>query len=145
MRTSSARSESPQTVLRKLRTFLDEAMAEAGRTPPICARIRATRDALKDAQTTTERRSFFSQEKVAQRVGVSLKAYRAWEKDREPNYERRRAIARALELDEDYFEQPAPDLVGLEARYSELVELFRSVDGRLGRLERQEPPTSHRS
>jgi transcriptional regulator with XRE-family HTH domain len=89
--------------------------------------------------------SEFSQEKVAARVGVTIKTYGAWERYREPNYERRRAIAEAMYLAPDYFEAPAPDLQGLEARYSELVALVRSVDDRLERLEDRERRAESRS
>lgn len=104
MSMSSTRTRSPQTNLRSLRKLLSECMADP---PPICAWIRTTRVELRDkarAEGGQEAASYFSQEKVAQRVGVSLKAYRAFESFREPNYERRLAIARALGLKESYFE-----------------------------------------
>jgi transcriptional regulator with XRE-family HTH domain len=78
--------------------------------PPICAFIRETRERLKEeakAEGGLDAAHEFSQEAVARRVGpkgLSLKAYRAYEKDREPGFARRREIAVALGLKEDYFE-----------------------------------------
>jgi transcriptional regulator with XRE-family HTH domain len=76
--------------------------------PPICERIRELRDERFERDKEDARRerrpNRFSQEAMAHRVGVSLKAYRAYEETREPDYGRRRAIALALELPEDYFE-----------------------------------------
>jgi transcriptional regulator with XRE-family HTH domain len=96
--------------LRKVRTLLAECME--GPPPPICARIRETRERLKqEAQEQGGRGAAteYSQEQVAHRVGVSLKAYRAYETSREPNYQRRQAIARALGLSDDYFETERPE------------------------------------
>lgn len=80
----------------------------ASPTPPICARIRELRlerfEQDKEAQRREQRANRFSQEAIAQRVGVTLKAYRAYEEYREPDYERRQAIAAALDLPTDYFE-----------------------------------------
>lgn len=139
--TSSTRTESPQTIVRKLRTFLDEQMAEAALIPPICGRIRATRDDLKDRYGNE-----YSQEKVAARTGVSLKAYRAYETFREPNYERRQAIARALNLDPDYFESGA-SLARVEEQYASLLDGLERVEDRLRSLEeeRQEHPDAPQS
>lgn len=104
--------------------------------PPICAWIRATRTELKEkaqAEGGQEAASFFSQEKVAARVGVSLKAYRFFEKTREPSYERRLAIARALGLKEDYFEADGEN----EERMREIVrEELAGLRGDVDRIER---------
>ena len=80
MSTSSTHTKEPQTEMRKVRTFLDDLMAGV-RTPPICRRIRELREERfeRDKQPARDgrRANQFSQEALAQRVGVSLKAYRA--------------------------------------------------------------------
>lgn len=80
------------------------------RRPPICKRISDLRKGLfardKGPAREERRSNNFSQEAVARQIGVSLKAYRAYELNREPDYERRQAIAQALELPSDYFEGP---------------------------------------
>lgn len=96
--------------------------------PPICRRIRATRERLKqeaEAEGGRAAASEFSQEKVAQRVGVSLKGYRAYERTREPGYARRRQIAAALGLDSEYFEGDVA--TGLEDLRAELAALRGEV------------------
>lgn len=130
MSTSSTRSESPQTSLRKLRRLLVECME--GSAPPICARIRETRERLKEDGKRRGGHAAakeFSQEQVAHRVGVSLKAYRAYESTREPGYERRRAIARALGLNEDHFETERPEEERLrQIVQEELVDVREAVE-----------------
>lgn len=130
MSTSSARTERPQTqarILRRLRRYMAEQFA-----PPVCARIRATRERLKQEALEAGGREAareFSQERVAQRVGLSLKAYRAYEAAREPQWARRREIARALGLDENYFEVGAEDqrVTRLAGEVEELRGLLERV------------------
>lgn len=95
-------------------------MERAGDTsrPAISQRIAATRKRLQEqwkADHANERPNRFSQEEVARRVGVSLGAYGAWERNREPDLERLRQIAKALDLDADYF-SPTGDLASATAR-----------------------------
>lgn len=134
MTTSSTRTPSPQTTARSLRKLLIGYMESP---PPICAWIRGTRDRLKEearidggATAATE----FSQEAVARRIGVTLKAYRAWETNREPNRARRRQIARALGLEEDYFEATRQDEDLLRAMVHEEVSELRAQMGRIEKL-----------
>lgn len=126
--TSSARTNAAATerrILLKLRAALAEQFA-----PPICARIKATRERLKhEAMEAGGREAAreFSQERVAQKLHLSLKAYRAYEKNREPHHQRRQDIARALGLDPDYFEVTVRDadserLSELERRAAEQAE-----------------------
>lgn len=147
MSMSSTRTASPQTKLRSLRKLLNECMTTP---PPICAWVRATRTELKDkakAEGGQEAASYFSQEKVAARVGVSLKAYRAFEDYREPSYERRLAIARALGLREDYFEvgEAGVEVAALQRRLAEEVDRLSGLNDRLeARLGEQELPRPER-
>jgi transcriptional regulator with XRE-family HTH domain len=109
--------------------------------PPICARIRETRERLRDeakAQGGPEAAKEFSQEQVAHRVGVSLKAYRAYEDFREPDYERRKAIAKALGFSEDYFEIHQPE----DARFRQIVQ--EELEGVRDAVERIEDLLSQR-
>ncbi len=107
----------------------------AGEPPAICRRIRRLRDSLKE-----QFGSDFSQESVARRVGISLKAYRAYESFREPRGERLKQIAVALGQDEDYFSRAD---VTEEVRQVVREEL-RAVLASLARLEAalsaEEPP-----
>lgn len=111
-----------ETSVRKLRTFLDELMVEAGeqgQVPAVSRRIRQTRERLHaewKADHPGERGNPFTQEKVAGRIGVTLGAYGSWERGRvEPDLARLRQIAVALYLDEDYF-SPGGDLATATAR-----------------------------
>jgi transcriptional regulator with XRE-family HTH domain len=118
-----------------------------GDPPPVCARIRETRERLKEeakAQGGATAAKEFSQEQVAHRVGVSLKAYRAFEDFREPSYDRRQAIAKALGFSEDYFEmsgQVEAAQARLEAKVDELGTLLAKLDARLAG---QAPPRRSR-
>lgn len=108
MSTSSTRTNSPQTNLRRLRRLLTDAMEAAEETPAICIRIRKRREELyerdKEIAVRERRKNEFSQERLAQKIGVSLKAYRSYEAFREPPREKRRRIAVALELPENFFD-----------------------------------------
>jgi transcriptional regulator with XRE-family HTH domain len=129
MDTVKAHTKTPQTNLRNLRKILTEAMASAS-TPPICARIRETRERLLDqakAEGGREAAAEFSQEAVARRVGVSLGAYRAYEFSREPDYERRQQIARALGFSEDYFEVSDGETKLLREALEQLADVRASV------------------
>lgn len=138
MSTSSTRTKEPQTEMRKLRTFIDDLMAGV-RTPPICRRIRELREERfeRDKQAAREERraNRFSQEAVAQRVGVSLKAYRAYEDTREPDYERRQQIALALDLPEDFFEGQVSSSQELRDLREELSEARGDLAAMGGRLD----------
>lgn len=136
MSTSSTRTKDPQTEMRKVRTFLDDLMAGV-RTPPICRRIRELREERfeldKQAAREERRANRFSQEAMAQRVGVSLKAYRAYEDTREPDYERRQAIAAALDLPDDFFENQISQSQELQDLRGELAEVRGLVEELLRR------------
>jgi DNA-binding XRE family transcriptional regulator len=136
MSTSSTRTKDPQTEMRKVRTFLDDLMAGV-RTPPICRRIRELREERfeldKQAAREERRANRFSQEAMAQRVGVSLKAYRAYEDTREPDYERRQAIAAALDLPDDFFENQVSQSQELQDLRGELAEVRGLVEELLRR------------
>jgi transcriptional regulator with XRE-family HTH domain len=122
--------------MRKVRTFLDDLMAGV-RTPPICRRIKELREQRfeldKQAARDERRANRFSQEAMAQRVGVSLKAYRAYEDSREPDYDRRRAIALALELPDDFFEGQISQSQELQDLRGELAEVRGLVEELLRR------------
>lgn len=64
--------------------------------PPLCRRIRDARVGI----------AGISQEEAARRLGLSLKAYRAYEVFREPKLRRLRQIAAGFGLDEDFFLRP---------------------------------------
>jgi transcriptional regulator with XRE-family HTH domain len=137
MSSQGIHSEAVETPTRKLRTFLSELMESAGeasKRPAICQRIHDTRDRLRkqwNADHPGERGNPFTQEAVARRVGpdgVTLGAYGAWERTREPELYRLRQIATALGLDEDYF-APSGDLASATARVeAEADRLARQND-----------------
>lgn len=139
MTTSNADSPTLETQTRKLRTFLTDVMAAAGDdTPAICKRIRQTRERLYQEWTAehgTKRGNPFTQEKVARRIvsaedpqGITVGAYGAFERFREPSLERLRQIAFAFNLDEDYF-LPSSDLASATARVdAEAVRLAEVGD-----------------
>jgi transcriptional regulator with XRE-family HTH domain len=135
MTTASTPTKSPQTKLRTLRRLLEETMTQAGQTPPICFRIRELRERLKDQQGGE-----YSQEKVAQRVGVSLKAYRAYEDFREPNADKRRRIALALGQPEDYFEPHEVTEQVREVVREELSDVLETLRRLEARQRDEEPP-----
>ena len=88
--------------LRRLRSLLAEQFV-----PPICKKIRGTRMRLRqEALDRGEKEAAreFTQERLAAKLHLTTKAYRAYETDREPGYLRRQEIARTLGLDPDYFE-----------------------------------------
>lgn len=129
-------SSAVETTTRKLRNFLDEMVGQAGEDearPAICQRIRDTRDHLFKqwkADHPRQRPNPFSQEEVARRVGVSLGGYGAWERTLEPDLQRLREIAVALELDEDYF-APTGNLATATARLEAEADRFAGLGDRL--------------
>lgn len=95
-----------------------ESAGESDGRPAICRRINDTRRRQQErwkADHPGERDNPYTQEAVARRVGVTLGAYGAWERSREPELFRLRQIATALGLDEDYF-SPTGDLASATAR-----------------------------
>jgi transcriptional regulator with XRE-family HTH domain len=68
-------------------------LMSAADAPVLCRRIRAARLGA----------AHISQEEAARRLGLSLKAYRAYELFREPSVRRLREIALAFGLDEEHF------------------------------------------
>src|SRR5919197_1149611 len=97
----------------------------AANAPPLCRRIRSAR--LSVAQ--------ISQEEAARRLGISLKAYRAYEVFREPSVRRLREIARAFGVDEEYFLASDGDEESSAFEQKVQAEL-REIKARLERLER---------
>jgi transcriptional regulator with XRE-family HTH domain len=110
-------------------------MAAAEETPPISRRIRETREHQFD-----ENGRKLSQEKVAQRLGLSLKAYRAYETFREPNAQRLRQIARALGQPDDYFAHSEITEEVRQVVREELSELVSALRRLEARLEGEAPP-----
>jgi transcriptional regulator with XRE-family HTH domain len=101
---------------------------EEATAPELCRRIRAERKRLKDewaAAHPGDRGNPYTQEAMAHKLELSLKAYRAYEADREPSRPRTREIARALDLPEDHFDQGSLD--ALRAEVSELRGLVELV------------------
>lgn len=122
-----------ETPASKMRTFLAELMEQASQRPAICERVRSTRLRLKEswaADHPGDRDNPFTQEEVARRVGVTLGAYSAWEKTREPDLARLRQIAAALALDEDYF-SPTGDLASATARVEAEADRLATVTDHL--------------
>lgn len=109
-------------------------------TPALCLHIRQTRERLQEqwkAEHPTERGNPFTQERVAQRVGAGLttKSYGDFERFREPDMQRLREIATALNLDQDYF-MPSGDLATATARVeAEADRLSRTTDAMESLLE----------
>ena len=100
-------------------------VTEPASQPAICRRIREVR----------ERSLGISQEEAARRLGISLKAYRAYETFREPKISRLRQIAAAFGLDETFFAgSPVPVPVPADDRDRQA----RRHEELLTRLERQE-------
>lgn len=148
MGTSSAGTRLTATdrrTLRKLRALLVEQFVS-----PVCKRIRETREQLrKEARERgdSKRARELTQEGIARAIHVTVKAYRAYEDSREPNYLRRRQISEALGLDPDFFEAYVPnreaeDLAALRGELAgmrgEIAGLQRSVD-QLRRAAGQDP------
>jgi transcriptional regulator with XRE-family HTH domain len=75
----------------------------------------------------------FTQEQVAQRIGITLSAYGRFERTREPNLARLRQIAVALGLDEDYF-LPSGDLTAATARVEAEADRLRRQGDELAQL-----------
>jgi transcriptional regulator with XRE-family HTH domain len=97
----------------------------AADAPALCRRIR-------DARLSV---AHISQEEAARRLGISLKAYRAYEVFREPSVRRLREIARAFGLDEEYFVASNGDR-GSAAFEQKVQAELREIKARLDRLER---------
>lgn len=97
----------------------------AADAPALCRRIRDAR--LKVAH--------ISQEEAARRLGISLKAYRAYEVFREPSLRRLREIARTFGLGEEYFLAANGD-PGSSAFEQKVQTELREIKARLERLER---------
>jgi transcriptional regulator with XRE-family HTH domain len=106
--------------------------------PLICARIQAERMRLRDTYMGPGGNPF-TQEAVARRVPTTLKTYRTWERNIEPDFKRLRQIAAALELPEDYFlPQASPlerQLQELQRTVAQVVASNDALDRKLKRLE----------
>jgi transcriptional regulator with XRE-family HTH domain len=98
----------------------------AAEAPALCRRIREAR--LNSAHV--------SQEEAARRLGLSLKAYRAYEVFREPSIRRLREIARAFGLDENHFLVSNGSALGSAAFERKVEAELREIKTRLERLER---------
>lgn len=139
MGSSSVYSAAVETTPRKLRTLLVELMESAGENegrPAICRRINETRRRQQErwkADHPGERENPYTQEAVARRIGVTLGAYGAWERTREPELFRLRQIAVALGLDEDYF-SPTGDLASATARVEAEADQLAEIRGELQEL-----------
>lgn len=104
--------------------FVPKTMPAAD-APALCRRIR-------DARLSV---AHISQEEAARRLGLSLKAYRAYEVFREPSIRRLREIAGAFGLDEDYF-LASDGADGETAAFEQRVRAeLREIKSRLDRLE----------
>lgn len=115
--------------LRRLRALLAEQFV-----PPICAQIRAARERLRQealARGDREAAREFTQERIAQKIHLTTKAYRAYEEHREPKLHRRQEIARALGLDASYFESAAAD-----SRQQEIALLREELAGTGAKVDR---------
>lgn len=120
----------------KLRKLLHDYMSQAD-LPPICAKIRETRVRLKEQALATggrEAASEFSQERVAQRLHITREAYRAYESYREPGFVRRQQIAKALGLEDDYFDPTEVEEDRLRAVVQEELQEFRDQMARIEAL-----------
>jgi transcriptional regulator with XRE-family HTH domain len=93
--------------------------------PALCRRIRAARLGV----------AHVSQEEAARRLGLSLKAYRAYELFREPSIRRLRQIAHAFGLEEDYFLASNGDDAEATAFEHQVRAELREIKARLDRLE----------
>lgn len=97
--------------------------------PAISQRIKTTRERLQKqwkADHPGQPGNPFSQEEMARRIGVTLGAYGAWERHREPDLQRLREIAGALGLDEDYF-SPSGDLTAATTRVEAEADRLRGL------------------
>ena len=109
-------------------------------SPPLCRRIRAARLGA----------AHISQEEAARRLGLSLKAYRAYEVFREPSLRRLREIAGAFGLPEGYFLDQHGQEPGVAAFEQRVEAELREIKARLDRLEQAivrsaDPPLRRRS
>lgn len=93
--------------------------------PELCREIRRVRQSVVG----------ISQEEAARRVGVSLKAYRAYETFREPKLRRLRQLEAAFGLEEGYFLRKAGYPLGVDdlsderaRRHDELVARLDSIE-----------------
>ena len=100
-------------------------MPEAPDVPALCREIRHVRQNV----------AGISQEEAARRVGVSLKAYRAYETFREPKLRRLRQLEAAFRLEEDYFLRKAGHLLGGDDLSDELARRHEELVARLGSIE----------
>lgn len=98
----------------------------AAEAPALCRRIR-------DARLSVAR---ISQEEAARRLGLSLKAYRAYEVFREPSLRRLREIALAFGLDEEHFLASNGSADASSAFEHKVDTELREIKIRLERLER---------
>ena len=96
-------------------------------SPELCQEIRRTREQVVG----------ISQEEAARRLGISLKAYRAYESFREPKLARLRQLAAAFGLEEDYFireatqthrELPSEFLDEIASQHEEVVRRLDAQD-----------------
>jgi len=126
MRMSSAHTKHRYRNARTLRKLLTDAMGEL-EIPEICQRIREARE-----------RAGVTQEEMARRLFLSLGAYAAYERRREPRLSRLRQIAQALGLPEDYFENPAPALPAEDDFADRLGRIERVLEELVARLEPDE-------
>jgi transcriptional regulator with XRE-family HTH domain len=127
--TLTRKTATERRTLRRLRALLVEQFA-----PPVCARIRAKREAVRQealARGDKDKARDYTQEGMARRLHLSLRAYRAYEKDREPSYSRRLAIARSLGLPSDYFEtvKASPGIEEMESLRQELAAVRGEMAG----------------
>lgn len=86
------------------------------------------------AQRLRELRGVRSQQWVADRVGVTARAYQAWEAGGGIAGDNIEALAQVFKVDEDYLvygndRRPSPDQV------TEMLDLLRRLEGRLTRIE----------
>jgi transcriptional regulator with XRE-family HTH domain len=93
--------------------------------PDICRRIREDREA-----------TGVTQEEMARRLYLSLGAYAAYERGREPRLARLRQIALALGLPEDHYETPAQ----APSEDAELVERLERIERALQELVSRSDP-----
>jgi transcriptional regulator with XRE-family HTH domain len=98
----------------------------AADAPALCRRIREAR----------LRVAHISQEEAARRLGLSLKAYRAYEVFREPSIRRLREIAAVFGLAEEHFLEGNGSDPGSAAFEHKVEAELREIGTRLDRVER---------
>lgn len=134
MDSASTHTPTGETSARIFRTFWGQ--LEDQDTPALCLRIRSARERLQEQWKAThpgERGNPYTQEKVANRMGITTGAYGAFERYREPDMQRQREIAAALGLDEDYF-SPSADLASATARVEAEADRLRRLGDSLEEL-----------